>query len=159
MDLDIKINSEEYEKKKKEIKNKIKNIESALLECERYYTGLIKKNYYQRGAIFGTWKSNKSSYEKVKASWVKKRAIMGNGKPAIRLEPMRLTDELRKALFGKNTVKIGNDSISYTLKSEYGYRLHDTRPFLYYMGSADHVRSQDKKRFEKIINKYLEGAT
>lgn len=156
MITEIKVSYKNYDNKLSAVKEKIKDIKPVLLEYEKYYRGLIQKNYYTIGSIFGKWKNNSSSYEKEKKIWVSEKMIMDNGKPAIRLEPMRLTDELRKNVFSNKIVEIEKNSISYTLMSEYGYKLHKTRPFLYAVDEKDGMRTQDKIRLIKMIEKYIE---
>ncbi len=156
METKILINYNDYEKKLSNAKQKLKNLKPVLSDFERYYKSLIQKNYYTRGSIFGEWEKNTLKYEKRKRKLVANKTIMSNGKPAIRLEPMRLTDELRKQVFSKNAVKINEDSILYTINNVAGCVWHKTRPFLFAVKEKDGMRIQDKIKFLKMVEKYLE---
>lgn len=168
METQIVIDRDTYEKyntKIGELKKKIKDLSKPLTDFEKYYKGLIVKNYYSNGSIFGQWKPLSIYYLAEKSKWVANGEVMPNGLRATRLETLRLTDNLRKNVFDNKSVKVTKNKIEYKINVDYA-SLHQyggntlfgnvpARPFLFTNDTKEGIRDNDKVVLLKIIEKYL----
>lgn len=155
-----------YENKIQNIKNKLKDLTSPLKSFEKYYKGIIKKNYYSNGKLFdeGGWQDLNEDYYEWKLHAVLNRLDLGDGKVACRTEKLRLTDTLRKEVFSDKAVTVTKDKIQYNLYTVYA-RIHQLggqtnfgtippRPYLY-SNKDKGLRKQDVTMYYKILEKYL----
>lgn len=155
-----------YQNKINGIKDKLKDLTTPLKSFERYYKGIIKKNYYSKGQLFdeGGWQELSEDYYEWKIRAVASRLDLGDGKIAKRIEILRLSDTLRKEVFGEKAVNVTKNKIEYNLYTVYS-RIHQLggrtnlgnippRPYLY---SNKHkgLRPQDTAMYFKILEKYL----
>lgn len=156
-----------YKDKINSIKDKLKDLSKPLLDFEKYYSGIIRKNYYTDGELFtggAGWKDLNEDYYRWKIYAVARGEDLGEGKKAKRTEKLRLTDTLRKEVFSREAVKVSKDNIVYSLNTIYA-RIHQIggrtplgkippRPFLY-SNLEKGLRKEDRAVYFKILEKYL----
>jgi len=145
------------------LKEKLKDLSIPLTDFEKYYKGIITKNYYTDGKLFtdSGWVKYKDDYYEKKMDWVLKKKVMSNGLKATRMEKLRLTDYMRKKVMSKDSVKVSKDKIEYIVNvvyantHQFGRGHIPARPFLFRNDTKGGLRKQDLTMLQKILEKYL----
>lgn len=150
MESQIEIN-DKYAKKIQELKSKVKDLKPVLDDFEKYYTGLITKNFFTQGKVFT------SGWKPLSQKWLRRKKRLVEAGVGKRMEILRFKDILRKKAT-KEGVKVLKDKIEYKVVLPYanvhqfGYKKIPSRPYLFAEGG---LQNKDKLVFYKILEKYL----